>query len=75
MTENEQLHEELKAINEELAATNEELSATNETLIDTVEQLNLSQKTLQNLNIELEERVIITHKRIIRKRRKSSNQS
>jgi PAS domain S-box-containing protein len=59
-----QLHEELKAINEELAATNEELSATNETLIDTVEQLNLSQKTLQNLNIELEERVIIRTKEL-----------
>lgn len=58
------LHEELKAINEELAATNEELSATNETLIDTVEQLNLSQKTLQNLNIELEERVIIRTKEL-----------
>ncbi|MDB5061921.1 MAG: domain S-box protein [Mucilaginibacter sp.] len=59
-----QLHEELKAINEELAATNEELLATNETLIDTVEQLNLSQKTLQDLNIELEERVIIRTKEL-----------
>jgi PAS domain S-box-containing protein len=59
-----QLHEELKAINEELTATNEELSATNETLIDTVEQLNLSQETLQNLNIELEERVIVRTKEL-----------
>ncbi|MDB5109675.1 MAG: domain S-box protein [Mucilaginibacter sp.] len=44
------LHEELKAVNEELAASNEELTAT-------IEELTQSQKSLYNLNNELEQRV------------------